>query len=157
MLFNTVYATVVTSMRNVLHLIEGKYYALTANWKRPFPHDEESFNRMRRVLQEHFGLEDASDVWITVYGQLLSAPILTKRFTYENLATAGLRLRLNKFINDKKGIEIEKLHAKLQEAVEKLNVEPAVQTGTHDLQGDLQGLQEPSEGVVLHANPDGVY
>lgn len=151
-------AQAVTSTLNIKHLIGKAFYFLSQSIPRRMPGNDQDFEHMKFVLRNYFGLEDTSETWLIVYGQLLSSPVVTGRFTYKKLATAGHRLRLNKFINDKKGLEIEKLKSRLEALVEKINEDqPTLPERAHDLQGEVQSLHGAQEGVVFDANPDGVY
>ena len=114
---------------------------------------------MLLIIQDYFGLELRSDVVLTMYGQLLSSPITTKRFTYKKLVTAGERLLINAFINNKKGVEIEKLKARMKEIAEKMVEEdkPVVPQGSHDIPREMPELHRASDSMVHAFEGDGVY
>lgn len=75
--------------------------------------------KLKTILITYFGLEDRSDTWLTVCGQLTAIPISKRRISYQRLAIAAERLLINALIQEEKLVEYEKLEAKLKSTMKK--------------------------------------
>src|SRR6267154_557410 len=101
------------------------YYKLTAWYPRRLPNTPEKALALKDLLQKNFDLPDRPDVWLTVYGQMTSVAPSKIRISYQRLVNAGLRLDINGVVHFQKQVENERLMAKLQSQIEKINNEEA--------------------------------
>ncbi len=134
------------------------YYLLTAYLPRRLPSTKEELARLREVLVNHYGLEDRSDIWLTIFGNLSSRPATSLWFYYGQLNAVGRRMDINKLVHQEKLIEIKKLEDRLEELTKKAKEHDgaAVQEGTPDLQGELPGMSGAEEGMGPSTSPVGV-
>lgn len=139
-----------------MHDLFKIYYLITAYLPRKLPSTKEELSHIRYVLTHYYGLEDRSDIWLTIFGNLTSRPAISLWFYYGQLNAVGRRMDINKLLHQEKLIEIKKLEDRLEELTKRAQVDEqnraTMQKGTPDLQGNLQSVQGSEEGVV--SNPE---
>lgn len=113
------------------------YWMLTGWIPRRLPESLEEYDQMKAVLLNYFGLEDRSDVWATIAGQICGTPVTKMHRSYRSLAIAGKRLQINAVAHSEKIARYAEIQAKINEKSLKVVDEPNatdVQSGTPDLQ-----------------------
>ena len=97
------------------------YYFVSAPIPRRIPRTDAELEALLDILTRYYGLENASDVRLTVCGQLTALPPTKMRKSYGSLANAGKRLRINSMLQSRKQVEIKKLEDRLKELTEQVS------------------------------------
>lgn len=132
------------------------WYQLTAYYPRKIAETEAEIEKLKFILTQHFGLKDDPRTWATVFGQMTSVKATSIRKPYSHYANAGKRLYMNETIQGFKMLEINKLHAMLEEKMRGQAGGDNMPDGSHDTEGSLSILRPTEEGVVPAPGEPGV-
>lgn len=142
--------------------IQKVWYQLTARMPRHLPQTFDQWAKLKAILHIHYGVPDEPLSWAAIAGQITSLEATCMRKSYQSLANAAKRLKVNQVAHDLKMIAYQEneanLKAKLQKAMENLanTDDTTLPKGPHSIQPDLQILQVPEAGVVHLPQTDGV-
>lgn len=133
-----------------MKILDKVFIRLTAKLPRRMPITMDEFESLKLDLIQGFGLKDEPNVWITVAGQIISQRATQVKITYRDLVNVARRLDINKIAHDQRALALEKLQAKLKEAIANLPKEEnaEVREGASNFQGDVPSVQESQGGVV---------
>ncbi len=148
-------------MISQLKLFTAKgYYKLTEHYPRRLPKTADEIEALRYILIIYFGLDWDEPTNYTFLSQLTAGKPTSLRKSYASIANACKKMYLAKLVQAEKVLAQGRLEAKLEVLIKKEAEDASAEvTGSHDdhadlqdwahnIQGPVQGVQEPPRRLV---------
>jgi hypothetical protein len=93
------------------------YYQLTGWIPRPLPTDQESYEKMKVILKDAYGVPDELQVWGLLSGLITSTPPHRLSKSYQRIANCCHRLSINKLAVENKAKVMEAMQKQLEDKI----------------------------------------